>query len=363
MKKIIILTDVFLPYCGGGQIYVWETAKRLVQDYELTIEIVTRKIIVDGKAAAGNESFFHGKLKITRLGAAGKWDNLFSRIWFIFAAMVYLFRQDFDLIDAQVFVAAIPGRIVGWLKHKPVILTVHGTTLEKKEHRILEKILLTGIKYDAQITAAANFLKIKNVNKKIYVAPPGVDADFFKPDYGARKKNRILFVGRLQKVKGTEMLMKCIYALRKENVLFSIVGTGEERDRISRFIKEKNITNAEMCGGLNKADVLKEYQKADLFFLPSVSEGFPLTVLEAMACGLPVVATDVGDMRCLATDHVNGFVVQSNHTAEFIDKISLILNDTHQAKIMSTNNIKFARKYSWEETAKKVHQVYEKLLQ
>ncbi len=355
--KIIILIDTFLPYYGGGQIFVWEVTKRLAAEHSIKIEIVTRQVLVEGKVL-GNEEFFEGRLKIKRLGWPAKWDNIISRLWFIIQAAFYICRQDFDLIDAQAFVSAIPGKLAAILKGKPVILTIHGTTMETGDASWLEKIILTKIKYDAQISAAANFLKFDNINKDIKVINPGVDVNFYKPHVSMKQNNRILFVGRLQKVKGTEVLLQCMKALEEKTCKLIIVGDGVERTRMENFVKEEKISNVEFKGELAPEAVRRQYQKAAVFILPSVSEGFPLTVLEAMACGAPVCAFNVGDVSKIVENGVNGFIVKPNETKTFVEKIKLILQKKDLAAEIAKNNAAKVKNYSWEKTADKIYKTY-----
>lgn len=186
--KIIVLTDVYLPYFGGGQLYLSNIVSRLCKRKDVKIEIVTRKLKIDKEIIDKSEKLENGKLTITRLGYSASWNSIFSRIVYIFLAVNYLLNKDFDLIDAQAFIGAIPGKIISFIKKKPVILMVHGTTLETGHAGLIEKIILTKIKYDAQISAASNFLKLKNINHNISVVNPGVDTNFYKPDFSKKKQ-------------------------------------------------------------------------------------------------------------------------------------------------------------------------------
>lgn len=358
--KIIILTDVYLPYVGGGQIYLSNVLQHICKQNDIEIEIVTRKLIINGKIIGRNENQCAGKLKITRLGFPAAWDNIFARLGFIFFAVFYLLNKNFDLIDVQAFIGAIPGKIISVLKKKPIILTIHGTTLETGHAGMIEKIILTKIKYDAQISAASNFLKFKNVNKKINIVTPGVDSSFYKHSLSKKEKKRILFVGRLQKIKGTESLYRCISTLKHWNYKWVIVGDGEEMKSLKDKIKAAGISHVEFTGSLRREKTLEEYQKASIFFLPSWSEGFPLTLLEAMACGLPCVASNVGDIASLVKDNVNGFIVKSGDIKNFAESIQKISQDDKLRKQISANNIEKSGKYSWNKSADKIYQIYKK---
>lgn len=359
--KIVILTDVYLPYLGGGQIYLSNVVRNLCKRTGVEIEIVTRKLIVDGKTSVKNESGYDGRLKITRLGFRAEWNNIFARLSYIFLSIFYLLNKNFDLIDAQAFIGGIPGKIASIIKRKPVILTVHGTSLEIGRAGILEKLILTKIKYNIIISAASNFLKFKNNNKNISIVNPGVDTSFYKPDLSKRVPDRILFVGRLQKIKGTETLFNCISKTKHLNYKWAVVGDGEEMNNLKNKTKTSHIRDVEFKGSLSREKVLEEYRKASVFFLPSESEGFPLTLLEAMSCGLPCVASSVGDAPKIIENGKNGFTVSPGNVSKFIEKIQLVMKNRSLLKQMTENNIAKSKNYSWDETANKIYKIYKQI--
>lgn len=350
--KIVTVVDAFFPYRGGGQIWVWETAKRLVQKYNCEVEVVTRSIIVNGKTLQ-SEFYFNKKLKITRLGKPSTWNNILSRLLFVIKAVFYLLPKQFDLIDAQAFIGGIPGKIIAILKRRPVIFTVHGTTSS-----LGEKLILTNIKYDAEITVSKNFLKARNFNKEIFVINPGTEISSHGQRKAKNEKN-IVFVGRLQRIKGTENILKIAEKLQAEKIKLTIVGDGPEKKRMQKIIGQKHLANVNLIGAIT--DPKEYYQSASLFFLPSLSEGFPLTVLEAMSHGLPVVGTKVGDMELIVRSGENGFLFEKNDIEGMISGIKLILGDSDLWQKISQNNYQKAQNYSWDTTADKIFKVYEKI--
>jgi len=361
MQKIAIVTDVYLPYQGGGQFYVWEIAKRLVNlGYE--IDIITRKIKTGEVVSGGNENLFENKLKIIRLGSPSSWNNVFSRLLFIFLSSFYLLSHQYDLIDAQAFVSAVPGKIASILKGIPVILTVHGTNLDAGRAGILEKIILTRIKYNAIISVAKSFINHKNINNNIHIVHPGVDLNFYQPKASKKEVNRIIFVGRLVKEKGTELLLRIFDIYQNSNLKFVIIGDGKEKNRLLEYIKTHHIKNVELKPGMDKEELLNEYQKSEIFLLPSRFEGFPLTILEAESCGLSVVACDVGDVNVLVKNSENGYLCQKDDLQCLITGIKKLVEDQNLKDQISSNNRSHAQKYSWDETARQVAKEYSDLI-
>ncbi len=362
MKKIIILVDVYLPFVGGGQIWVKEISEYLVKNKDIAIEIVTRKLRWNGTIASSSENLLGGKLKITRLGFVSSWNNIFSRLAFIVQSFIYLIFLDFDLIDVQVFVSAIPGKFAALIKGKPIILTVHGTSLEKENCSLLEKIILTGIKYDAEITVASNFLKFANVNSQIKVIHPGIDAENFKSGPKQHKKSKIIFVGRLEPEKGIDILKKIISCYKQQGVDFAIVGEGSLKNDLKNYIFLKNINNAHFLGVLSQKDLAKEYARSNIFLMTSYTEGYPLTIIEAMASGLPIVASNVGDIGKIVQNRVNGFLVDDFQVGSYTKHIDTLLENKSMREIMGRTNLKKSKNYSWHKTAASVYDIYQVLL-
>lgn len=361
--KIIILTDVFLPYKGGGQFWVQEIAHRLISSHDnIQVEIVTRKLLQNNSCTFKNEELFNGRLKITRLGYCSSWNDIFSRILFIFQSFFYLLNKDFDLIDAQAFISGVPACFIAVVKNKPVVFTVHGTNMDRGQASFLEKILLTKIKYAAQISVAASFIKYPNVNKKIFIVRPGVDLTKFMPRAEMREKNRILFVGRLCKEKGIDTLIKIITNVKNTAVKFIIIGDGPEKDNLKTYVADHHLKFVEVINALPQDQLVQEYQKADIFVLPSHFEGFPLSILEAKACGVVVVAANIGDTGKLIKSGVNGFLVEHDDVQGFQNAILKLIEDENLKRNCQRQNIKEAADYSWDKSAEKILTIYSDLV-
>jgi colanic acid/amylovoran biosynthesis glycosyltransferase len=142
---------------------------------------------------------------------------------------------------------------------------------------------------------------------------PAVDPEFFHS--GGRKTDdtfRIVSAGNLQWVKGYEYALQAIRLLKDQGVRveFTVIGDGPERQRLLYTLHDLHLEGVvRLLGRLDPEKVREQLQQADVFLLSSLSEGLSNAVLEAMACGLPVVTTDAGGMREAVTNGVEGFVV------------------------------------------------------
>ena len=141
---------------------------------------------------------------------------------------------------------------------------------------------------------------------KIIHIPNGVDTSFFSPLDQSKDSNQpftVCYIGRLVKEKGVETLLEAIYLAQKKvhNIRAIIVGGGDLETKLKQRALELDLKDRTIFAG-EVVDVLPYYRQADVFVLPSYSEGMPLAVLEAMACALPVIATPVGGI----TDIIQG---------------------------------------------------------
>lgn len=151
--------------------------------------------------------------------------------------------------------------------------------------------------------------------KKAWIIRPAVDPDFFVPNpesIQATDNFRVITTGSLIWQKGHEYALQAINLLKDRHidVRFTIIGDGPERQRVLYTIQDLGLEKeVQLVGSVPPAHVRDLLQQADIFLLSSLSEGISNAVLEAMACGLPVVTTDCGGMREAVTDGIEGFTV------------------------------------------------------
>ena len=124
-----------------------------------------------------------------------------------------------------------------------------------------------------------------------------------------------------------------ILVLTQADFFVWIVGEGEERDFLQKKVGIIGLGSKVSFLGLRQ-DVNKILQSADIFVLPSRYEGMPLAILEAMAAGLPIIATDTGDNSFLIADGLTGFVVPPNNAVILAKKLQILLNDPLLRKSM-----------------------------
>jgi glycosyltransferase involved in cell wall biosynthesis len=356
--KIALIIDTWYPAIGGGQVNAWEISRRLAKKgYE--IDIITRN---NGRFKLPIQK----KLKIYQLGYRSKPDDNFAKVLFVLSVLIFLLRRKYDLIHIHPFLSALITLPLKFSKKVPVIFTVHGTRLFEREQKkgpsiSLEKFILTKIKYDAVISVTSAFLKFKNVNTNIFVVPNGIDVEKFKKYRKPLKNGKtILWVGRFDRVKRVEDLIFAFSELQtmSPNAILRLVGYGYQEKLLKSLTRSLKLKNVHFIGPKFGKDLILEYQRADVFVLPSISEGQPQVILESLALGIPVVATDVGGVPEILKNTPNSYLIPPKSPNLLAKKILEAFNPNGQKRV----NFRFFEKYNWNKIADQTLEIYKKTL-
>ena len=195
----------------------------------------------------------------------------------------------------------------------------------------------------------------------------GVDTEVFYPaqnkDFTKNRDINILFVSRLMLQKGVDTLIRTMHALKERNINnfnLTIVGEGHLKNIMFTLIEEYNLKEKINYLGWKDLEELPDiYRKADIFILPSVMEGMSSVVLQAMASGLPIVASRVKGFEEVLEENVNGLFAEYNNPNEFAHAIEKLIKSPELRGKMSSNSIKKANQFSWENIAKRYLELYE----
>jgi len=161
------------------------------------------------------------------------------------------------------------------------------------------------------------------------------DRQRLRSKIGANREKIVLFVGRLNRIKAVDILIRSIALLLKKklDIKLLIIGDGEERGRLMRLAESLQASNETIfLGAMNRSEVLKYMQAADVFVLPSHMEGNPKVLLEAMASKIPIVGSDVVGINDLVENHVTGTLVQPSNPFELSKAIESTITNRKQSK-------------------------------
>lgn len=274
----------------------------------------------------------------------------------------------------------------------PVLITVHGIQhVEQKNVYDKNKSLRNLLKYlvysltelfflistkniivdtpyvTKQVTKFINSFKIFSV-PKCYEIPQGIDDVFFRLENKTKQSNQVLVVGGFAPRKGYLELLSAI-ALAKKDIpdikvyCCGYVNNAEYYDLMKTRLLSLNLTqNVFFMEALPLQNVLNYYASSTVFALHSQEESQGIVFCEAMATGLPIIATNVGGVPDVVKDNVNGFLSNYDDTKLFaLNLVTVLKNEDEQNRIF-LNNKKDALQYSWEVIAQKIGNVY-KLIQ
>ena len=175
--------------------------------------------------------------------------------------------------------------------------------------------------------------------------------------YHTKRTINLLYVGWVEKEKGILELLEAFSVLpNKYNISLRIVGNGRFQTRAERFVKENSMTDSVvLTGWLQNEPLLKAYEEADVFVFPSWMEGLPNSMIEAMAAGLPVVVTQVGNIPSVIKNNENGLLVPSRSPRQLAKSIERVCSDCNlRSKLGSSAHIYAKDNFSIENAISKL---------
>jgi len=191
---------------------------------------------------------------------------------------------------------------------------------------------------------------------RLAIIPNSINLAVFQASRKSKDGRICLYVGALRPIKGVEYLIRAIPKVLKRfpETRFVLVGDGPDREKIARWIAAYGLSQSvELAGYVFHDRLPAYYQQADLFVMPSLNEAQGLVALEAMACGLPVVASQVGGIPEMIQDGHNGLLVPPKDSDALAGAIIRVLDDRTLRGSLSQNALQAARKFSWEKNINK----------
>lgn len=194
-----------------------------------------------------------------------------------------------------------------------------------------------------------NALKITNNNVKIEVIPNGVDIKRFVVCTSKKNSNRktLLFVGRIHPIKGLKYLVNALCILKNKcgiKLDLLIIGDGEYKKNLVSLVSKYNLNNQVFfLGSIDNNEIPLYYEKADIFVLPSLEEGMPNAILEAMASGVPIVAANVMGINDILTDNINALLFKKADHLDLANKICFLAENKENADQLALNALKLVK--------------------
>ncbi len=349
-SKVIFVIRYFYPFIGGLEKKALNLASAL-EKKGVRVEIVTSRFFRRWPQQETIKGVSIYRLPSPRIKILGAFIYLFYLCLYIFNN-----RNNIYIIHAfQVGYSSAMAILMGKFFIKPTILNLAGSGIGGDIHRHRRtpwgRVFLFFCRRASRIVIVnqemyCELQSIAYAPHCIVRIPNGVDCTTFRPaenrDSLRKKMNLpdqkiLLYTGRFSREKGTDFLIHAFLKLSHElQAMLFLIGEGPERNRLENLIRKYQLENRVHI--LKAVEEIAPFlQTTDIFIMPSWHEGLSNALLEAMACGLPVVATRVVGNVELLEDNVNGLLVAPGNEEQLVNALSSLLTDSAKARELGQN--------------------------
>ncbi len=362
--KVLIIVYVFPPkWIGGTELATYSIADALAQDHQ--VHVATS--LDDGvKQSDSKNKFQVHRIRYPKIRFI--WDIIFS-----LKVLKLAYGLKPDIVHAQGIGMGFTAMIIKKLLNINYVLWGRGSEVFTKSRfkKFGTKIELRNACAVISLTKRMEktLLEIYNI-KNSHVLPNGIDlsqVDSSKNNKVTRQQLKIpekvpiiTFVGNLRPVKGVKYLVEAIsIVLENNNSILLVIGDGPEMENLKSLTNQLKIQeNVIFAGRISKEEIMSYLQISNLFVLPSLSEGFPNVILEAMAAGLPIVTTNFEGSWEIVKDGENGFIVSVKNSHALARGITKILDNPDIKQAMSRKNREEIVKYDWNNIISELEEIY-----
>ena len=269
---------------------------------------------------------------------------------------------------------AVPAGALAWMLSRltgiPYVLTVHlgdipGGVPEKTDvwFRWIYPFTPRIWKDAKEIVAVSEFtrqLALKTYREKIRVIPNGADLSALMPSQiSLNDPPRIVFAGRFMEQKNPLQFVQTLHELKELKWQAMMIGDGPLMRDVKCAIEDHGLQDRfHLTGWLDPEDVLNWFEKSDVLFMPSRSEGLPVVGVQALAKGLAIVASRVGGFVDLVDNERNGYLIQQDESANFSTSLSGLLSDSNRLLSFRNASLAKARSFGLEQIVKEYEHIF-----
>lgn len=332
--KVLLLSSLYPPFLGGAERQA-ERLARALQQAGVTVTILTQP--APGMPLRSTDEGVTVIRGLNTFPLGPIWGaSYMMQTW----RWLRLLKAEWDVVhNQQVSLHSYPSVGAARTLGRPALLRFacagEGGDLARLLRVRYGRLLLPRLRQADRFVALSDELVDEIIchgfdREKVREIPNGVDVDMFRPpsiDSPTTESLRLLFVGRLDRQKGVADLVDALAALPGALAWSArIVGDGPERSFLEQKVTSCGLRQRIAFLG-QQSEVISHYHWANLFVLPSHFEGMPNVILEAMACGLPILATDIGGTRELVVSGLTGWLVAPAKPRELRDALAGIAGD------------------------------------
>lgn len=255
------------------------------------------------------------------------------------------------------------------------VLTVHGLMAIEARYthfphiigaylsKFLERVAFSRIQHIIVVSPQISDIIRNMTDANIYIVPNGVDIRYINSiePISTNWKNTILFLGNLIPLKGVGVLIKAIKLVQKQvlDVKLYIAGSGPQEDELKKLVDKLDLSqNVEFLGYLHDQSKYAYLKSIDIVAVPSLWETFAIVALEGMACGKPIIASNVGGIPYLIDNNKNGMLVGACDTEDLAKKICILLRDRALRERMGKEGSSRSQEFDWDKIASNTISVY-----
>ncbi len=274
------------------------------------------------------------------------------------------FKKDFDIIHAH----NIPSALAMKNSKGKKILSLHGVFSQQIDQlhgktigNVSKKYEQNALKWADAITVVSKeaFDYYDTLRSKVFQVPNAIDITSLSSNKDRRYPKQIIFAGRLSSEKGIDSLIEIGKKLPTDIQLI-ILGTGPEEQKIKELtIHQRNI---HYLGYQNKENTISLIRGSDILIQPSLKEGLSSTILESMACGTVVIASNVGGNSELIENNVNGITIEPKNIDLFLQQITNLFNNNTLRQSLVEHAFKTVQKYDWNKIGHLYLNIYDSVL-
>jgi glycosyltransferase involved in cell wall biosynthesis len=373
--RILILNSEYPPIGGGAG----NASAQIAAQLETMGHIIT---VVTSRFAGLPHQEQNGGVTVHRIPSLRRRQdrsNPLEQALFILSASVWIL----SLIprfkpNATLAFFGVPSGAVAWLAEKiydiPYIVSLRGGDVPGFRpydfdvyHKMIAPFLRVIWRNAGAVVANSNGLRqLANTfdpRFDIPIIPNGIDLQAYQPPDRDWSFPRLLSVGRIVHQKGLDLAMRALGGLKEFDWEWRIVGDGPQLAALQSLANELGISERVFfLGWQSRAQLMECYQRANIFLFPSRHEGMPNAMLEAMASGLPVIASCIAGNEELVVDDKTGYLAPSEDVEAFQTALRKLLSNTALRQQMGSASRRHAEEnYSWESTARQYSLLLEKV--
>jgi len=366
MRICMIISTPFPPEEGIGY-HVYNLSKNLIdRGHEVTV--ITR-------GSLKMKTDFVNEIKVLRVPFIPFYPFHVNIHGFFVNRLFKSIEKEFDIVHIHTPLSPIIKTSLS------IVSTIHTSMIEDARHieivdlkslgtkvltRLVSHPLVSKLIEDSEVVATVSNSVAQEL-KKYYrlddaiVVGNGVDKKLFTPVKEKKKENYILYVGRLSYRKGLfDLLESAKQICQNYDIIFVLVGKGELEGKLKKIIREEKLEDkVVLLGHVGREKLIRLYQNAMVFLISSYYEGLPTVLLEAMACGLPVVATAVSGCVDVVEHRYNGLLIPPKSPEKMTEAITILLEDEELRDMLGKNARKtIEERYTWDSVADRMEKCY-----